>query len=126
MVKGIGGIFIYSEHPKQLAEWYKRSLGLTYQYAEENKAYYLTFPYRELETDKERYSIFSILYSGNRPFIADKSFTINLRVENIEDLVAKLESLVVPVNKIETHDEGKFAWINDSEGNYIELWEDVK
>lgn len=126
MVTALGGIFIYSENPKRLAEWYERSLKLSYGYTEKSKAYYITFPYRELKSEQERYTIFSILYNKNRPFIADKSFTLNLRVVNIEEIMNTLKSLQVPVSELNSHEEGKFAWLNDPEGNYIELWEDVK
>ncbi|NEN24975.1 VOC family protein [Cryomorpha ignava] len=124
MIVALGGIFIYSENPKRLAEWYEKSLGLNYEYTEQSTAYYITFPYRETDSDHLRYTIFSILYNENRPLISDKSFTINLRVNNLEEMVEKLKSLKIEVLGIENHDEGKFAWVNDPEGNYIELWED--
>lgn len=59
------------------------------------------------------------------PAKTPKVFTINLRVSDIDDLVSKLESKGVKVKPVETHDEGKFAWCEDSDGNPIELWEDV-
>lgn len=124
MVIALGGIFIYSENPKRLAQWYEKSLGLNYEYTEQYKAYYITFPYRETDSEKTRYTIFSILYNEHRPFISDKSFTINMRVSDLKEMVEKLKSLKIEVLGIEEHDEGKFAWVNDPEGNYIELWED--
>jgi len=125
MVTALGGIFIYSENPQHLAEWYERCLGLKYEYTEESKAYYITFPYRERNSTKERYTIFSILFNDNRPFISDKSFTINLRVTDLREMVTRLKLLSIEALGIESHIEGMFAWINDPEGNYIELWEDV-
>lgn len=125
MITALGGIFIYSENPEHLAEWYEKSLGLKYEYTEKSKAYYITFPYRERESGKSRYSIFSILHNESRPFISDKSFTINLRVTNLEEMTARLNSLNISFLGIEIHDEGKFAWVKDPEGNYIELWEDI-
>jgi predicted enzyme related to lactoylglutathione lyase len=59
-------------------------------------------------------------------FAADKQFMINLRVEGLGDLIAKLRASGIDV---ETRDDwtateaGSFARIHDPEGNAIELWE---
>ena len=124
MVKAIGGVFLYSENPKFLAEWYSDKLGLTYDYTEDQKAYCVSFPYTEKESSRNSYNLFSILYNRYRPFVDGKFFTVNLRVENLSEIVRKLAELNVAVRGPEKHDEGAFAWINDPEGNYIELWED--
>ncbi len=124
MVAGLGGVFIYSENPKVLADWYTEHLGLAYEYTENHQAYYVTFPYLERNSQRERYTIFSILHNADRPLVAGKAFTINLRVENMEALLGKLRDGHVEVRGPEFHEEGTFAWINDIEGNFIELWED--
>lgn len=125
MVKAIGGVFLYSENPRYLAEWYAETLGLDYDYTEAPKAYCVSFSYREKEANRDRYTLFSILYNRYRPFVDGKFFTINLRVENISTVLRKLAELNITVRGPEKHDEGTFAWINDPEGNYIELWEDA-
>lgn len=125
MVEALGGIFIYSENPKVLADWYEENFGLKYEYTEQYKAYYVSFPYREKELDKARYMIFSILHNKNRPMIDAKFFTINLRVSGLDEIISKLQSQKIDIRGPEVHDEGKFAWVNDPEGNFIELWEDV-
>jgi predicted enzyme related to lactoylglutathione lyase len=124
-VEALGGIFIYSENPKVLADWYSTHFGLTYEYTEQHQAYYVTFPYKEKTGTKERYTIFSILYSNNRPLIDGKFFTINLRVSGIHAIIEKLSEQKIEVRGPEAHDEGVFAWVNDPEGNFIELWEEV-
>jgi predicted enzyme related to lactoylglutathione lyase len=51
---------------------------------------------------------------------------INYRVQNIEGLVNKLkENGVTIVDEIENSEYGKFVHIMDSEGNKIELWEQI-
>jgi predicted enzyme related to lactoylglutathione lyase len=122
----LGGIFLYSENPKFLADWYSSNFGLTYEYAEDYKAYYISFPYLEEEGGKKRYSVFSILYNKHRPFVDGKFFTINLRVSDMEETLKRLIENKVEVRGPETHDEGIFAWANDPEGNFIEIWEDSK
>ena len=122
----LGGIFLYSENPKYLAEWYSSNFGLEYEYTEDYKAYYVSFPYKSVDGKEESYSVFSILYNKHRPFVDGKFFTINLRVQNMEETLEKLIENNVEVRGPETHDEGKFAWTNDPEGNYVEIWEDTQ
>ncbi|MCH2216193.1 MAG: hypothetical protein MK086_13580 [Flavobacteriales bacterium] len=121
----LGGIFLYSENPKYLAEWYSSNFGLEYEYAENHQAYYVSFPYKSVDGQEESYSVFSILYNKHRPFVDGKFFTINLRVESMEETLEKLTENNVEVRGPEAHDEGKFAWANDPEGNYVEIWEDT-
>lgn len=124
MVVALGGIFIYSEEPKKLAEWYEQFLGLKYEYTENNQVYYVSFPHREAESDLKRYTVFSILSTDHRPLLSDKSFAVSLRVLNLKELIENLKNADVVIRDIEEHDGGKYTWINDPEGNYIELWED--
>ncbi len=124
MVKALGGVFLYSENPKLLADWYAEHLGIDYEYTENYQAYYATFPYTEAEGRTKRYTIFSILYNRHRPFVDGKLFTVNLRVENIQEILDRLEEKKIEVRGPEFHEEGTFVWLNDLEGNYIELWED--
>ncbi len=59
-------------------------------------------------------------------FAADKQFMINLRVTELDALVAKLEAAdIAVIRKAEWDDPaiGRFARIHDPEGNAIELWE---
>ena len=65
----LGGIFLYSENPKYLAEWYSSNFGLEYEYAENHQAYYVSFPYKSVDGQEESYSVFSILYNKHRPFV---------------------------------------------------------
>ncbi len=125
MVIALGGVFLYSENPKVLAEWYESLLGLKYEYTEQYKAYYVSFPYKDADSDEDRYTVFSILHNKNRPIVDGKIFTINLRVSSMDETLANLAKEGVKVKGPEKHDEGIFAWVNDPEGNYIELWEDI-
>ncbi len=51
---------------------------------------------------------------------------INLRVQNLEEILKQLkEEGVQVVGEMETYEYGKFWWIMDPEGNKIELWEPV-
>ncbi|MFT5970268.1 MAG: glyoxylase I family protein [Flavobacteriales bacterium] len=125
-VAHLGGIFIHSESPKDLADWYTKAFGLTYEYTEEHKTYYISFPYLEVESKKKAYAVWSILNKDYRPTLEFRPFTLNFRIKDLEKLKIHLESLGIEITDIQAHDEGKFAWSNDPEGNYIELWEDTQ
>ena len=52
------------------------------------------------------------------------SFMINDRVDDLDALLAQLRaSGVGVVGGPESHENGKFAWIMDPEGNKAELWQ---
>jgi len=40
MIANIGGVFIYSKKPKELADWYKDHFDICYEYTKEYEAYY--------------------------------------------------------------------------------------
>jgi predicted enzyme related to lactoylglutathione lyase len=125
MISAIGGVIIYSEKPGELAEWYRKHLGIEYEYTKEYDAYYTSFPYKEYDSGKKAYSAWSILRAIKRPVLEDRVFCVNYRVSDIEKVVEHLRSLNVSVKGPEEYPEGKFAWCVDPEGNYIELWEDT-
>jgi catechol-2,3-dioxygenase len=122
----IGGTFIYSKNPEQLAEWYKTHLGIQFTSAPEYKVWFASLHYIEEGTGKRAYVVWSILENKNRPELKEKVFCINYRVRDLENLVTFLRSKNLEVKGVETHPEGKFAWVTDPDGNYIELWEDTK
>jgi D-3-phosphoglycerate dehydrogenase / 2-oxoglutarate reductase len=125
MIASIGGIFLYSENPKGLADWYKKFLGIKYKYTKEYDAYYISFPYIDKHLKKETYSSLSIMPLKNKPSHQERPFTINFRVYDVEKIVDHLEKCGAEVKGIEVYDEGKFAWTEDLDGNHIELWEDT-
>lgn len=121
----LGGVFLYSTEPKPLAEWYQKAFDLEYEYTSEYKAYYLSLPYQDTNENRSRYMVFSILQKEEVPSLKTPNFTLNLRVKDLEALSQHLKAMNHQVSDIEVHDEGKFAWCSDPQGNRIELWEDV-
>ena len=52
------------------------------------------------------------------------SFMINYRIDNMEEMLAQLKRNGVDIVKgPESHENGKFAWVLDPDGNKVELWE---
>jgi predicted enzyme related to lactoylglutathione lyase len=122
-VTGIGGIFFFSDSPKDTKEWYAKNLGL-----EINDWGTVSFESRNLNKPEEVNSLqWCPFKKGDEYFSpSKKEFMINYRVQNIEGLVNKLkENGVTIVDSIATYDYGKFVHIMDADGNKIELWEPV-
>ncbi|KIQ14600.1 glyoxalase [Flavobacterium sp. MEB061] len=119
-VTGIGGIFFFTENPKETREWYAQNLGL------DVNDWGSTFESRNFNNpdviDSLQWSPFKKDDAYFSP--SKKEFMINYRVQNIEGLVAKLKQNGVTVlDDIASYDYGKFVHIMDAEGNKIELWE---
>lgn len=121
-VIGIGGIFFFSDNPKETKEWYAKNLGL------EINEWGSTFESRNINRpDEINYLQWAPFKKGSEYFApSKKDFMINYRVQNIEGLVEKLKVQgVTVIDSIATYDYGKFVHIMDDEGNKIELWEPV-
>ncbi len=120
-VTGIGGIFFYSDNPKEIKEWYAKNLGL-----EINEWGSSSFESRNIDRPDEINSLqWSPFKKGDEYFSpSKKDFMINYQVQNIEGLVIKLkENGVTILDSITNYDYGKFVHIMDNEGNKLELWE---
>ncbi|MGE3853822.1 MAG: VOC family protein [Planctomycetota bacterium] len=120
-VTGIGGIFFKSKGDKAaLADWYKRHLGLK---VEDFGGAILRWPD---DTAEDRgVTVWSLAAKDSKWFSpSESSFMINYRVDNLVELLEQLRAADVEVvSGPESHENGKFAWIMDPEGNKIELWE---
>lgn len=122
-VTGIGGIFFFSDNPKELQNWYAKNLGF-----EINEWGGASFDSRSVDNPDEINSLqWNPFKQGSEYFApSKKEFMINYRVQNIEGLVNQLkENGVTVLDDIATYDYGKFVHIMDTEGNKIELWEPI-
>ena len=120
-VTGIGGIFFFSDSPKETKEWYAENLGF-----EVNEWGAVSFDYRRLSKPDEITSLqWSLFKNGDEYFSpSKKDFMINYTVQNLEGLVKKLkENGVTVLDDIAAYDYGKFVHIMDKERNKIELLE---
>jgi predicted enzyme related to lactoylglutathione lyase len=115
-VTGIGGFFFKAQKPDELAAWYQQHFGidLTPQSydgkAWEQEAGTTVFQPFPADTD----------YFGK----ADKQWMLNLRVSNLDAMLAQLEAAGIDVEIDATnYPNGRFAHLFDPEGNRVELWE---
>lgn len=125
LIDGIGGVFLFSNNPKRLAEWYRDSLGINYDESPDCSSIYKSFEYRDLtDSSVTRTTTWAILPSDGD--ISDKPRTgqINYRVKSMAETLSHLQSKGVAIDKTEDSPYGKFAWVMDPDGNKIELFEE--
>ncbi len=116
---GLGGVFIKSQDPKSLAEWYQKHLRINF-----NGNTYFNFENNAATGGSAVISFFKQDSQYFNP--SGSSFMINLRVKDLKVLFEKLKAEgVTTVGEMMDEDYGKFAWIMDPEGNKIELWQPV-
>ena len=124
-VRGLGGVFIYTDDPTALADWYREHLGLESNYNEAVGAYYHEFRQREVaDTARLLRTTWAILPRPDGGAHARDAVVINYLVPDLAALIEHLGTAGVTVEKEERYDYGHFAWIRDPEGNRIELFQD--
>ncbi len=124
-VTGIGGVFFKSKNPEKLKEWYVKHLGVPVV-VEESKESYIIFNWEEQANNKKKgYTLWGPFKEDSGYFKpSEKNYMFNFTVENLDELLQTLkEEGVYVFEEREEHQEGKFGWIMDPEGNKIELWE---
>jgi catechol 2,3-dioxygenase-like lactoylglutathione lyase family enzyme len=119
-ILGIGGIFFKSADPAQTREWYAKHLGLV------DKGQGAILPWREKDDPQnERMTVWSVFPATTKYFDpSPASFMVNYIVDDIDALLERLEKEGVKIDpKRQDEAYGRFAWIYDSDGNKIELWQ---
>ena len=119
-ILGIGGIFFKSANRDQMREWYSKHLGLA------DKGSGAMLPWREHDdAHKEHVTVWSIFPASTKYFEpGSASFMINYIVDDLDALLERLKQEGVKIDpKRMDESYGRFAWIYDSDGNKIELWQ---
>ncbi len=120
-VTGIGGVFFKSKGDRAaLAAWYQKHLGMS---LEDFGGAILKWP--DDQAEDKGLTVWSLADNDTEWFApSDSSFMINYRVDDLDEMLAQLREGGVEVHKgPESHENGKFAWILDPDGNKVELWE---
>ena len=120
-VTGIGGVFFKStgDHAA-LAAWYKKHLGMQ---LEDWGGAVLRWP--DDKAEDKGVTVWHVAGRDSKWFSpSPSSFMINYRVDDLVALLEQLRASGVEVHAgPESHENGKFAWIIDPDGNKVELWE---
>jgi predicted enzyme related to lactoylglutathione lyase len=122
-VLGMGGYFFRAKDTAALKAWYRNHLGVGGGMGED--------PVTGHSNEWVWYvqggpMVFEPFKADSDYFAADKQTMINLRVSDLDGLLAKLRSDGIEIAREEEMEGvGRFARIHDPEGNPIELWEPV-
>lgn len=134
LIDGVGGAFIFSNDCESLAEWYREHLGIEFEGSAEFGAFYTMFFSLDPEDTERRVdTTFAIMQAkvdlpphgaDEEPaeMYGDQPFMVNLRVRDLDAVMAHLaERGVEPIKR---SDEGyaEFAWIRDGDGNRVEIY----
>jgi predicted enzyme related to lactoylglutathione lyase len=120
-ITGIGGVFLKCKGDSAaLAAWYQKHLGMPL--AEFGGAV-LRWP--DDKAEDRGLTVWHLAQKDSQWFSpSDSSFMINYRVDNLDEMLEQLRTAgVAVIGGPESHENGKFAWIMDPDGNKVELWE---
>ena len=120
-ITGIGGVFLKSKGDSAaLAAWYQKHLGML---LEEFGGAVLNWP--DDSAEDGGLTVWHLADKDSQWFSPSTSpFMINYRVDNLGEMLTQLRAGGVEiVSGPESHENGKFAWIMDPDGNKVELWE---
>lgn len=113
-VTGIGGFFFRASAPEVLRQWYKDHLGIDMapQSLEDT-------PWRQ----DAGHTVFNPFPMDSAMIPPTKSWMINFRVADLAEMIDQLRGADIAVSDLEEHPHGKFATLEDPEGNGIQLWQ---
>jgi len=115
-VDGIGGFFFRAKDPQALAAWYEKHLGI-----DPVPKSYDGKPW----TQQAGITVFAP-FPANTTYFA-QAWMINFRVRNLDAMAAQLRNAGIAVEvDPKTYPNGRFAQLQDPEGNPIQLWQPQK
>jgi len=115
-VAGIGGLFFRAHDPKALGDWYQQHLGVALTPTSEGG----TVWQQEAGPTSFTPSPAATKCFGH----LNKAWMVNFRVHDIDKMVALLRAAGIELKDPESYpNNGRFARLQDPEGNPIELWQ---
>lgn len=116
-ITGLGGVFHKVADPDKSREWYQQTLGIGGEWG-------AMFPFKK--DDPEGFTLYSQFKPDTDYFgPSSKEFMVNLRVDDIDAMVADLETKGIEILGRQDEDYGRFAWIMDPDGVKLELWQQL-
>ena len=114
-VTGLGGVFYVASDPAATRQWYREVLSLDGEYGPQ-------MPWSE-ETGEAPYSLISHFADDTYIKPGKGGFMINLRVDDLDAMVAQVKAKGIEILDSVDEGYGKFAWLLDPDGVKIELWQ---
>jgi len=137
LVDGIGGVFLFSSNPEQLAGWYADRFGIEFMKVGETTWFKRFVGVAKDDASREIDTSFGIM-KQKRPqsprqvpakepedMYGDQPFMLNLRLLDMDATVAALEAKGDTILKREDESYGRFAWVRDADGNRVELYQPI-
>jgi catechol 2,3-dioxygenase-like lactoylglutathione lyase family enzyme len=116
-VTGLGGIFYKVSDVARTRGWYQENLGIGGDWG-------AMFPFKRDEA--EGFTLLSPFAAETEYFApSDAPFMINLRVDDLDGMIADLEAKGIEILGRQDEDYGRFAWILDPDGIKVELWQQL-
>ncbi|MEO6581354.1 MAG: VOC family protein [Sphingomicrobium sp.] len=82
------------------------------------------FPFKN--DDPEGFSLLSPFEADSDYFApSETAFMINLRVDDLDGMIAELAAKGITILGRQDEDYGRFAWILDPDGVKVELWQQL-
>ena len=152
LIDGLGGAFVFSNDATRLADWYADAFGFQFEGDAEFGAFYQMFwgmdpedPQRKMDTT------FAIMQAtiplpkpepktgseagpagpeaevaeSDESMYGDQPFMVNLRVRDLDAVLAHLAERGLEPIKRSDYDYGLFAWVKDLDGNRVELYQPI-
>jgi catechol 2,3-dioxygenase-like lactoylglutathione lyase family enzyme len=119
---GIGGVFFKSANPVPMRDWYSKHLGIS------DKGGGAMLPWREHDDpQKEHVTAWTVFPNSTTYFDPSPApYMINYIVDDMDALLNRLKDEGVKIDPKRMNESyGRFAWIYDSDGNKIELWQPI-
>lgn len=115
-VTGLGGVFYKVADPARTSAWYRETLGIGGEWG-------AILPW-SAEAGGQAYSLLSP-FKDSTDYMApsEAPFMINLRVDDLDGMIADLEAKGIEILGRQDEDYGAFAWILDPDGIKLELWQ---
>lgn len=115
---GLGGVFIKSKDKPRLQKWYEDVFDIKME------DWGIIMPITQINPNESQ--VFSIFPESTNYCHSHQSYMINWMVDDLEKLIEKLKVKNIEINMGEESVYGKFAWLDDCDGNKLELWEPPK
>ena len=116
-VTGLGGIFYKVSDTARTKAWYQDNLGIGGEWG-------AIFPFKK--DDAEGFTLLSPFKAETDYFApSDAPFMINLRVDDLDGMIADLAAKGIAILGRQDEDYGRFAWILDPDGIKVELWQQL-
>ena len=112
-VVGIGGIVLFADNADSLAHWYERHLGLFFTREPDTHEWWCDFG-----------GLSFSIHQAKHPLAHDRrQVEITWHVNDLDALTEQLGELGVTLAERQETVDGDFAWLDDPEGNRVELWQ---